>query len=183
VRSLGRLGAEHVHAAWLAGELSSSRFGVRVREELARVGATEEIVTAPDSGDPEENRLRREVLDACRLGYYGVWFHELAWQRAALEPDEVLAIRYIDWDWWLEVSAGTRLPAEGAAWHRARGEDDRFRSGGPPLIAARADPSSRLVVIEGHARLTALAFDPDEIPRPLEILLGEGESIRGWGCY
>ena len=182
MRLLGPVEPEEVHAVWLAGELLSPRFGARVREELANVGAVEELVTAPDLGDAEQNRLRRELLDACRLGYYGAWFH-LAWHRARLEPDGVLAIRYIAWDWWLEVSGGSRMPLDGASWHRAHGEEDRFRPGGPPLIAGRADPSSHLVVIEGHARLTALAFHPEEIPRPLEILLGESAAIRGWGCY
>jgi hypothetical protein len=183
MRLLGRAGAEDVHVAWLAAELPSPRFGGRVREELARAGATEALVTAPDLADAEQNRLRREVLDAYRLGYYGDWFHELTWRRAELEPDEVLAIRYIDWDWWLEVSGGGRLPLDGAAWHRARGEVDRFLPGGPPLIAARADAASHLVVVEGHSRLTALALHPEQIPRPLEILLGEGPALRSWGCY
>ena len=55
--------------------------------------------------------------------------------------------------------------------------------GGAPLIVARADPSSHLVVVGGHGRLTALAMHPEEIPRPLEILLGEGAAVRRWSCY
>ena len=39
---------------------------------------------------------------------------EIDWSRAALTPDEVLAIRYINWDWWLVVSGAPddlkRLP-------------------------------------------------------------------------
>lgn len=183
MRLLEPVGTERVHAAWLAAELPSKRFGARLREELARAGASEALVTAPELADPEQNRLRRAVLDACRLGYYGDWFHQLAWHRAELEPDEVLAVRYIDWDWWIEVSGGSRLPLDGADWHRARGEDHHYRPGGPPLIVARADPSSHLVMIEGHSRLTALALHPEEIPRTLEVLLGEGEAIRSWSCY
>jgi hypothetical protein len=172
-----------VVATWLAAELPSSRFGARVREELGRAGADETLVTDPDLADPEQNRVRLAVLHACRYGYYGDWFYELAWRWAALDPDEVLAIRYIAWDWWLEISGGTRLPLDGAAWERAHGSDLRVDPNAPPLIAARADPSAHLVVIEGHARLTGLAMHPESIPRPLEILLGESEAIRDWGCY
>jgi hypothetical protein len=32
-------------------------------------------------------------------------------------------------------------------------------------------------------RLTALAMHPEDVVRPLEILLGEGEAVLRWGCY
>jgi hypothetical protein len=95
----------------------------------------------------------------------------------------VLAIRYVAWDRWLEITGGTRLPADGAAWERANGACMRFQPGSPPLLCARADAHSHLVVIEGHARLTALALQPESIPSPLEILLGEGEAVRRRGRY
>ena len=178
-----RLAPDVVYAAWLAAELPSERFGARVREELAKAGAGETLITHPDLGAVEENRLRRALLHACRYGYYGDWLYELSWYRALLEPAEVLEVRYINWDWWLEISGGTRMPLDGAAWERRNGSVLRFRPESPPLICVRADPRSHLVVLEGHVRLTALAMDPETIPSPLEILLGEGEAVRSWGCY
>ena len=32
-------------------------------------------------------------------------------------------------------------------------------------------------------RLTAYALYPERLPRELEILLGEGESLRDWDMY
>jgi hypothetical protein len=185
VIQLERVDQAETVAAFLQGEIDSERFGASVRDALARAGADEAVVREPDLADTVANALRRDVLVSYRGPgrYLGDWFDELEWSRVALEPDEVLAVRYIAWDYWLEVTGGTRLPLDGAAYYQRRGEDDRYVAGGAPLIAARADRSSHLVLLEGHGRLTALAMHPEEMPRPLEILLGEGEAVRRWSCY
>jgi hypothetical protein len=183
VQLLERVDEAVAVAAFLRAEIDSDRFGPSLRAALSAAGAGVELVLEPDLGDAAESALRHDVLFAYRGMYLGAWFDELEWSRVALEPDEVLAIRYIGWDYWLEITGGSRLPADGAAHHRARGGDERYASAGAPLIVVRADPPSPLVVVEGHGRLTALAMHPEAIPRPLEVLLGEGESVRRWGCY
>jgi len=105
------------------------------------------------------------------------------WWRAELEPTEVLAIRYIAWDYWLELTGGTRLPRDGALRWLAAGDEDRYRPGGEPLIVIRAGPADHLCVVEGHVRLTALAMDPAAIPQRLDVFLGEGDAVSGWTSY
>jgi len=63
------------------------------------------------------------------------------------------------------------------------GEDERFVPGGPPLIVVRADAASHTMVVEGHGRIVAAATHPEELPPQLEVLLGEGASIREWSLY
>jgi hypothetical protein len=172
-----------VVAAFLHGEVDSERFAPQLRRALRAIATDEALVRDADLGNADENALRHRLLFAYRGNYLGAWFDELSWSLVALEPDEVLAIRYIDWDYWLEITGGTRLPADGAAYERSRGADDRYETGAAPLICARADRRSHLVVIEGHGRLTALAMHPESIPSPLEVLLGEGVGIRRWSCY
>ena len=58
--------------------------------------------------------------------------------RVALVPDEVLAIRYINWDWWLRISDGTRRPVDAAARIR-RGEVAGITAEEHEPIAARLD--------------------------------------------
>jgi hypothetical protein len=77
VELLERVGEHVVVAAWLAAELPSPRFGGRVRGALAEAGAGETLVARPNLEDTAENDRRRMVLDACRYGYYGVWFYDL----------------------------------------------------------------------------------------------------------
>lgn len=172
MRLIERVDEGDVVAAFLRAELGSERFGAQVREALG--------------GDrlPADPDARRRALHVYRGEYLGGIFERVTtWWRAELEPDEVLAIRYIAWDYWLDLTNGTRLPADGAARWRADGGDDRYRAGAEPLIVVRAAPADHLCVIEGHVRLTALAMHPDAIPPTLEILLGEGEAVRGWTSY
>ena len=185
---LAAIGEEHVHAAWLAAELDSERFAKDVHAGLEAAGAGERLVTEPDLADPEQNRLRREILYAYRGGYVGRSLDGLAWHRAAFGPDEVLSILYIDWDYWNDVSGGSRLASDAVPRLRSRGAEPGYatvaaRDAHPPLIAVRAAPGERIVLVEGHVRLTAYAFFPERIPRPLEVLLGEGEGVRRFGCY
>jgi len=183
VRRLGSVDAAEVIAEFLRGEIESPRFRDALLESLAEHDTDESLIRQAQLDDEQENALRARVLERFRGDYLGSWLHELAWFRAELEPDEVLAVRYIAWDSWLEITGGSRLPADGAAYLRRRGEGARYGEGSPPLIVVRADPSSHLVVLEGHVRLTALAMNPEAIPRPLAVIVGEGEAVRPWDCY
>ena len=49
---------------------------------------------------------------------------DVEWERVVLRRHEVLSILYINWDWWLEVTNGTRLPTV-AAEVQGRDEGDR----------------------------------------------------------
>jgi hypothetical protein len=183
VRLVERVDQANVIATFRRGEIDSPRFREPLLASLAAVGAGEDLVRRADVDDGPANDLRAAAFERFRGDYLGDWFYELQWTLVELDPDEVLAIRYIAWDYWLEITGGTRMPLDGAAYHRARGEDVRFERGGQPPIVVRAAPGSHLVVVEGHWRLTALAMHPDELPPALRSLLGEGEAVRRWGCY
>ena len=169
--------------AFLRAELDSPRFAAQLRDALERAGATEALVREADLTDATANELRHGVLQDYRGSYFGRHLDDLVWYRAALTRDEVLDIRTIAWDFWLDVTGGTRLPADAAARFRAEGADERFVPGGPPLIVVRADPTAHLMVVEGHGRLVAIALHPEDLPAQLDVLLGEGVSIRRWGLY
>ena len=113
-----------------------------------------------------------------------------------MTPDEVLAIRYIDWDWWLEVSDRTREPREAARRIRAKGVPvstaewhepiaARLQSPRPPreLIAVAHPDDMRPVLLEGHVRMTAYALYPEYLPSELEVCLGTSRSIDRWTNY
>jgi hypothetical protein len=186
MRLLDAVDEADVVAAFLRAELESVRFREDLRASLQKLGADERLVTEADLEDAAENALRRRVLAAYRGDYLGNRLDGLAWRRVALTRDEVLAIRYIAWDYWLEISDGTRLPAVAAVLFRGDGSDaswEEVEPGTTPLIAVRADPGAPIVVVEGHVRLTAYALFPERLPRELEILLGESESLRDWDMY
>jgi hypothetical protein len=144
-------------------------------------------------------RFRDEILAGRRGWRIGGLFDglpdDLDWHRVGLAPEEVLAIRYIDWDWWLRVSDGTRSPREAARRIQARlaggVEAEGLRpiaarlasDDPPPELIAVATPESPLVLVEGHVRLTSYALYPEYLPPRLEILLGISERAHEWSCF
>src|SRR5690349_48904 len=72
-----------------------------------------------------------------RDGLFEGFPDDVAWERVVLMRDEVLAILYINWDWWLTVSNGTRLPTVAA---EVQGRDDGDRA-----IAAAASTNPELI--------------------------------------
>jgi hypothetical protein len=130
-------------------------------------------------GDVEERQRQWRERDGLFAGFPD----DVRWERAALTRDEVLAILYIDWDWWLTVSSGTRL-ATVAAEVQGRDEGDRAIaaavSSNPELIVVTDPKRSKLVLLEGHVRLTAYAAFPEYLPHELEIYLGVSPRIGEW---
>jgi len=201
MRILGPVSADEVTAIFLGGDLDSSRFRERLLALLRADGVSPALIAEPDIGDADANAYRRALL-----GRHHEWLRgphvfgnfpgDLDWSRVALTPDEVLTIRYIDWDWWLTISGGTRLPVE-AAKRLRRGEIPggsaeehepiarRLGSSDPPpelIVVAPAD-LSRLVVVEGHVRLTAYALFPELLPDELEVLLGVSDQVERWSLF
>jgi hypothetical protein len=184
-------------AVFLRGELDSSRYGVKLRALLARDRRDEALLRRPDLTDADANRYRRQLLAEQRAyerreGLFLGFPAGIEWFRAALERDEVLDVLYINWDWWLRLSGGSRRPRDAARRIRA-GEIAGVTAGDEPLAAAlRASPLppeliavttrtlAPLVLVEGHRRLTAYALFPHYLPAELEILLGISDEITSW---
>lgn len=199
MRILGRVDEAEVVAAYLRGELESERFASPILAALERDGVPAEVVSRPDPGDEKQNAYRRELLGEVRgWGRDERMFRnfpaDVAWSRAVLTRDEVASILFIDWDWWLTVTGGSRRPADAAATLRREAPDEvawhepiaRRLVSGPPLpelIVIRLREGERLVVLEGHVRLTAFALFPEALPDELEVLLGESPRLVRWTSY
>jgi hypothetical protein len=180
VRILRSATEDEVLATFVRGEVDSPRYGKTVRKLIDRVGDNPRAILGAYRSWPDQGL------------FYG-FPKRVEWFRAALAPDEVLDILYINWDWWLRVSEGSRSPRDAAALLRSDAipgnpveEEDELvaRAAGtnPELIAVRA-PESYLVLLEGHVRLTSYALFPEYLPRELEIYLGESPRMAEWCQY
>jgi hypothetical protein len=186
-------------AAFLRAEVESERYGETLRAILARDGRGVEILRRPDASVAADNRYRRSLLEEHRAyerreGLFNGFPSNVDWARAALTRREVLEIRYIDWDWWLALSGGSRSPVDAARRIRA-GEiagvtadagDEAIAAAAatnPELIAVTTPSQSPLVLVEGHVRLTAYALFPASLPEELEILLGMSDEIARWAQF
>jgi hypothetical protein len=155
---------------FIRGELESERW----REKILALGDLDARTLL------EEHRAYER-----REGLFLDFPRDVDWFCAAVTRDELLAIRYIDWHWWLEVSEGTR-DARVAARRIRAGEvpgvtaeehDPRFDH---PLIAATTPALSPVVLVEGHARLTAYALFPERVPDEVELIVGVSEEMPQW---
>jgi hypothetical protein len=192
-------------ATFMAQEIAShERYGELIRASLEAEKVDGSLFTQPDLESAEDNAARRRVFARYR-GYgtgepsYLTDFPSegVDWKWCELDPAELLDCRYIRYDYWTELSSGTRSPRVAAeriwAGHSAFGvSNDAFESLAvklcegfrvPPLILVSADQGETLVVMEGHARLTAYALAPESIPNPIEVLIGISPDIANWDEY
>lgn len=192
-------------AGFLRQEFASrERYGAQIDACLHEERADAALITAPDLNDPKHNNCRRRVLARYR-GYgtgepsYLTGFPDtgVAWAWWRLTPAEQLRAQYIRYSYWTARSAGTCSPVEAARRIEAGIEiygmsnggflalADRLREGGwvPPLILVTAMDEDALVVLEGHARITAYALAPEAIPDPIEVLVGASSAMARWDEY
>ncbi|MDX6517599.1 MAG: hypothetical protein QOF50_445 [Gaiellaceae bacterium] len=190
MRFLEQVDEDAVVSAFLRAELNSDRFKARLTQLAAGVNPFE-----------RDAAFRRELLRRHRSwgrneGLFYGFPAEVDWHRVAATPDEVLAIRYINWDWWLRISDGTRdacVAAERIRQGLVPGgdpaQDERvaatLQSDEPPpeLIALTPPERTPLVLVEGHVRLTAYAMSPEYLPAELELFVGVAERARDWSEF
>ncbi len=103
-------------------------------------------------------------------------------------------VRYIDYSYWNELSGGSRLPRDAAIRIRSgitvfgMSTDpflkmaEALQQGAqfPELILVGTKPDADLVVLEGHARLTAYALVPDFTPNELTVIAGFSAAMCAW---
>jgi hypothetical protein len=155
----------------------------------------ETMIVQPDLTDPQQNNLRRRLLGVVRgyglnEGVFGGLPNDVRWTWPELDPDEVLRISYIDYDYWVELSRGSRRPSDAA--EQIRAGIDVFGvpsveflvdvgADAPPMIVV--GDGDRLVVLEGHTRLTRYALQPEALPPALKVLLGRSPRIAEWALW
>lgn len=191
-----------VIAAFLRAEIASPRFGPHIRARLAADGRDTATVEAPDASNDADNAYRRALLHDYR-GVGGAASllkglpERIGWVRARLTVAELSELRYADYPFWNELSAGTRSPlraiermrAGGARLGRLEGAFEavaaRLCAGedlGPPILVA-PDDASPLVILEGHTRVTGMLLRPDCVTAGIEVLIGRAPGVVDWIHY
>jgi len=186
VRLLHHTTEDDMVAIFLKGEIASKRFGNKIITQLERDYRERSLVDAPDITNAAENAYRRQLLASYRAYIFEELPPHTVWYRALLSRSEVMRVRYIDYDYWNELSDGTRLPIVAAEAIRAGREiygqsthvflesAAELRAGAlfPTLILVGTAPDEQLTVYEGHGRLTTYLLAPECIPDELEVVAG-----------
>jgi hypothetical protein len=202
-------------ALFLATEYPSPRTHQHILQVLQREGWPPSLIEQPNLRNGQENAQRRSILGAYRgygqnsdyfeslpldveyLNYFEGFPLDVPWEWAMLSRQELEQVKYIEDEYWVELSSGSRLPRDARKKILAGDEvfevshqgvlqmAEAFRSGTrfPPLILVEKHRASPLVVLEGHMRLTAMFLVPECLPAELEVMVGFSEQIERWGCY
>lgn len=192
---------DEVIASFLRAEIESPRWQPTLVSFLDRDRMTRSILEKPNLENVRENNYRRKLLGEFRgWGTDRLLFRgfpsDVRWYRVSITPKELTEIQYIDWPYWVKISGGSRLAKDAAARiraglaeeHRASYEAiaHRVRAGEtlPELIVVTGDAArDRIVVVEGHARLTGYLLAIDAVPDSIQVFLGRSAAVGAWGLY
>lgn len=201
MKTIGKITEEEVVAVFLKTEIDSPRFGAAILRLLEECNVDRNLIDHPDLSDEAENACRAALLGEFR-GYrrnkeiFVGFPDDVEWERVLLERQYLERVKYINWDYWLEISDRTRLAAEAAVKIRRGALDEEeakgywalsnaLRRGSklPELILVSKLKGGDLVLLEGHVRLTGYLLKPQYLPPRLPVILGRSERMDEWELY
>src|SRR5712691_10036209 len=119
MRKVRDISEDEMIAIYLQTELNSVRFRPTLEMLIHQEKIDPRTIQGPDWQNASENVLRRNLLRAYRgFGrserYFTGFPANVRWERAILTREELEQVRYIDWEYWLELTDGTRMAVDGA---------------------------------------------------------------------
>ncbi|WP_339223431.1 hypothetical protein [Paenibacillus sp. FSL W7-1332] len=126
-----------------------------------------------------------------------IFLQKLNGVKLSLRSQDLNEVMYINYSFWNELSSNTRLPLQASKNIMSQIEVFGISNQGfldinlalkngkvfPRLIFVSMNENSRVVVLEGHARLTAYYLDNDYIPDELEVIIGFSDKFSVWDLY
>jgi hypothetical protein len=199
---LGSASDDQVILAWLQAEIESLDFQqylVGDPPNPSYLALALKSARSPNLRDAEQNELRRRIISKTHgfgegTGSFEGLANDIQWRRVRLTTDEVAEMLYANRAGaWPTLAPVTRKVAEGAtnAGHVFTGDQTNMvvlslASGichsdkkVPEIIALRR-PDNRLVILEGHARATAIVLEAHRFGHGVQAFVGESPSVASW---
>ena len=202
VEDLGSASEDQVILAWLQAEIESPDFQAYIvgnPPNPTNLSAALRAARQPDLRDAAQNELRRQIITSVYgfgqgTGSFQGLGNDITWRRVRLTAEDVGELLYARHEGaWQLLSPVTRKVAEGATnvGHVFTGDGTNMvvlslASGlchsekKVPEIIALKRPDDRLVILEGHARATAIALEAHRFPHGVQAYVGDGPSVAGW---
>jgi hypothetical protein len=190
-------------ALFLYEEIKSERYENRINEILKIENIQKNIILNPNLDSNYENELRKIVLKKFR-GYNNKEIFEnfpkkIDWNWAILDKNDILKIKYITYDYWEELSNGTRYAKDsviniknnieifGVSNNGFNKLSEYIKNGNkidPLIILTSFEKKDNMIVLEGHARLTAINLVIEYITE-IKVLLGfvKQNILNKWNKY
>lgn len=202
MKTIKKIDENEMIAVFLQAEIDSPRFSKHILAILKKNGVGREIIENPDVNNEKENIYRANLLDKYRgFGKKTLLFDcfpsNVQWERVLLSKDELKKVMFINLDYWVKLSGGSRLAVDAAKnitsgvevfgksnkhfWEAA----ELLKRGGkfPEIILVSTDKGGKLVTLEGHLRLTVYFLRPEYTPKELEVIVGYSKDFANWGFY
>lgn len=189
--------------AFLRGEIHSDRFGHDVERALVDAGGLQ-LLRRPDLSSERENRAREHALAVARgwrdSGLFEGFPDKVDWYHGVLPADALGRVRFIKYSYWNDLSGGSRRPADVLptlragrlpSWLSELGTDWCFQFAAQlataeavdDLIVMATPDLGSLVLLEGHARMTAIFVGGHQRRITVRAYLGLSPAIERWGCF
>ena len=200
---LGAATDDQVILAWLQAEIESIGFQEYIVGEPPNPAFLSQALKAarsPDLRNAEQNELRRRIITKSHgfgqgTGSFEGLAHDIRWRRYRLTTAEVAEMLYASGHpAWAMLAPVTRKVAEGAAnvGHVFTGDQTNMvvlslaegichadKKVPEVICLRRAD--GRLVILEGHARATAIVLEAHKFQRGVDVYVGDSPSVANWG--
>ncbi len=202
MKILEDISEEEMTYMFIMQQMESFRFADEMQQIMENLGVDRKIIDNPNFKDQNENKLRLKLRQSFGGSdddghLFDNFPKNISWKKAKLTKKDLMKVKYIDYDYWIELSNGTRLVKDGASsirkgieifgqsnqkfWDALEALKKGVKFPEPILITKNL--SSDLVVVEGHLRLTVYLLDPDYTPNEIEIVIGFSENFQDWDMY
>ena len=203
MKILNKSSENEMIAIFLNGEIKSERWVNRINEIIQKNNVNKNIIINPNLNNNDENQLRKLVLKIFR-GYnnkeiFKNFPKKIDWNWALLDKNDILKIKYITYDYWEELTNGTRYAKDSVINIRNNIEifgvsnnnfiklSEYIKNGNkiePLIILAPVENKEKMIILEGHARLTAINLVIEYITE-IKVLIGfvEEKILKKWDKY
>lgn len=198
----GAANEDQVILAWLQAEIESAGFQQYIIGDPpnpANLSLALKLARSPNLRDAEQNRMRRQIIANTHgfgmgVGTFQGLANDISWRRVKLTTGDVADMLYASRSGaWTILAPVTRKVAEGATnvGHVFTGDPTNMvvlslayginhsDKKVPEIIALRR-PDGRLVILEGHARATAIVLEAQRFTHGVEAYVGDSPSVANW---
>jgi hypothetical protein len=202
VEDVGAATEDQVILAWLQAEIESPGFQqylIGDPPNPANLSLALKLARSPNLRDDEQNRMRRQIVANTHgfgmgVGQFQGLANDIKWRRFKMAPGEVGEMLYASRSGaWTILAPVSRKVAEGATnvGHIFTGDATNMvvlslaygiNPGDkkvPEIIALRR-PDGHLVILEGHARATAIVLEATRFKHGVDTFVGESPSVASW---
>ncbi|MDO8537878.1 MAG: hypothetical protein Q7S21_03245 [archaeon] len=202
MKTIRKISENEMIAEFLKAEINSSRFRKKILNKLKKDKKSKKIVLKPKLSNQKENQYREQLLEKVRgfrknKDLFQNFPKSIVWEKVIIKKNELHKIKYINYSYWNKLSNGTRKPSQ-AAKSIEKGKKvfnvsnvkfykilKKIKKGikFPLMIFVAKSKKSKIVVLEGHARLTSYFLEPKHIPKIMQVIIGYSNGIGKWELY